>query len=107
VTRDWNEHPAARDEFLAAHEHYLVIDDGRLGDHFADEVAAVADLIFAWPRAGAPYRGRLRQPQIRMKRLGRFPYSLVYVVSVDRIFVLAYAHESRRPGYWRGRLNDI
>jgi toxin ParE1/3/4 len=33
----------------------------------------------------------------------KFPYSIVYVVLADVLFVLAYAHGSRRPGYWRTR----
>lgn len=36
MTVDWNEHPEARDEFLDAHERYLAIEDGRLGDEFSD-----------------------------------------------------------------------
>jgi toxin ParE1/3/4 len=33
----------------------------------------------------------------------RFPYWLVYMVSEDEIRVLAVAHHSRRPGYWKER----
>lgn len=54
MTLDWNEHPAARDEFLDAHERYLAIDDGRLGDEFADVVEAAAALIIEWPDAPPP-----------------------------------------------------
>ncbi len=32
-----------------------------------------------------------------------FPFSLVYVVRGEILFVVAVAHQSRRPGYWRGR----
>lgn len=35
--------------------------------------------------------------------LTRFPYSLIYTIAGDEIRVLAVAHYSRRPGYWRGR----
>jgi len=35
--------------------------------------------------------------------LTRFPYSLIYTESGDEIRILAVAHHSRRPGYWRGR----
>jgi plasmid stabilization system protein ParE len=32
-----------------------------------------------------------------------FPYTVVYFVEGDTVFVAAVAHEKRRPGYWRGR----
>jgi plasmid stabilization system protein ParE len=33
-----------------------------------------------------------------------FPYSLIYFVETDTIHVAAIAHQQRRPGYWRNRL---
>lgn len=36
-----------------------------------------------------------------------FPYHIVYFVQDDEPVVIAYAHQSRRPGYWRDRLEDI
>ncbi|HUP59770.1 MAG TPA: type II toxin-antitoxin system RelE/ParE family toxin [Thermoanaerobaculia bacterium] len=30
-----------------------------------------------------------------------YPYSLVYFVESNTVNVVAVAHESRRPGYWR------
>jgi toxin ParE1/3/4 len=35
--------------------------------------------------------------------LKRFPYSIVYQVYENRIYVIAIAHSSRAPEYWRGR----
>jgi hypothetical protein len=32
-----------------------------------------------------------------------FPYSVVYRVHRDDIYVIAVAHSSRRPDYWRHR----
>lgn len=34
----------------------------------------------------------------------RFPYSVVYHLSGEVIRVIAVAHQSRRPGYWRGKM---
>ncbi len=48
-----------------------------------------------WPR----YRGGTRRYVC-----GTFPYSLIYLVKDDVVFVVAVAHESRRAGYWRNRL---
>ncbi|HEX6098752.1 MAG TPA: type II toxin-antitoxin system RelE/ParE family toxin [Thermoanaerobaculia bacterium] len=35
--------------------------------------------------------------------LDRFPYTILYRVREDHVFVTAVAHQSRRPGYWRHR----
>ena len=37
--------------------------------------------------------------------LKRFPYLIFYVDYPDRIRVLAVAHTSRRPGYWKTRIS--
>jgi plasmid stabilization system protein ParE len=34
----------------------------------------------------------------------RFPYTIVYMTRGDSIVVVAIAHQSREPGYWRERL---
>jgi toxin ParE1/3/4 len=40
----------------------------------------------------------------RRYRVKGFPYQLIYrVVGGERVFVLAVAHTSRRPGYWDSR----
>jgi len=33
-----------------------------------------------------------------------FPFSIVYFVDNDTVHVVAIAHGSRKPGYWRTRL---
>jgi toxin ParE1/3/4 len=35
--------------------------------------------------------------------LRRFPYSIVVYEGKDEIVIVAFAHNSRRPGYWRSR----
>ena len=35
-----------------------------------------------------------------------FRYSFVYRVNANEIQVIALAHYSRQPGYWRERLGD-
>jgi len=36
-----------------------------------------------------------------------FPYSIYHLERKDDIVILAYAHQRRRPGYWRTRLKTI
>ena len=35
--------------------------------------------------------------------LDRFPYTILYRFREDHVFIVAVAHQSRRPGYWRHR----
>ena len=44
------------------------------------------------------------QLAIRRVRVKDFPYSVIYMVHDAEVVVLAIAHERRRPGYWRKRL---
>lgn len=106
MTFEWSEHPAARQELFDAVVWYDDQERG-LGDRLADELAAGVQLIREWPDAAPLYRGRSRTPPIRAKGIDVFPYRIVYVVRDDEVIVVAYAHERRRPGYWRKRLSDI
>jgi plasmid stabilization system protein ParE len=50
------------------------------------------------PEAGTPIRGAIRRWLIR-----RFPYSVIYREEESRIYILAVAHQRRRPEYWSDR----
>ena len=39
----------------------------------------------------------------RFAVMHRFPYSLVFQVHTDRVYVIAVAHFRRSAGYWQGR----
>jgi hypothetical protein len=41
---------------------------------------------------------------VRAKVLVRFPYSVMYVVESDTLFIVAVAHQSKRPAYWADRI---
>jgi plasmid stabilization system protein ParE len=71
-----------------------------LGDAFLIETLKTLKLIEQYPKAWHP----LTQ-QIRRCRLRRFPYSVVYAQEGSDLLVLAVAHQHRKPGYWRTRLN--
>ena len=40
----------------------------------------------------------------KLLMLRRFPYSIVLAERSAELVVVAFAHQSRRPGYWRKRL---
>lgn len=73
--------------------------DERVADRFVAEIMAARDKIIAQPNAWHPLG-----EGIRRYRLNRFPYGLIYSVEADEVLVIAVAHHSRRPGYWRDRL---
>ncbi len=74
-----------------------------LGREFAGAVQAALDLLESevWPLL--PMSGAAGQRNVMRLMLRRFPYDVVVVERRDDILVLAIAHHSRRPGYWRDR----
>jgi toxin ParE1/3/4 len=38
--------------------------------------------------------------------LKKFPYAIIYLISEDRIQIIAVAHCKRKPGYWKSRARD-
>jgi len=91
-------HDAAEAELLEAISYYDAKVDG-LGDRFLAEVRSATKYIERYPLI-AP----IKEDGVRAKVLLRFPYSLMYVVAKDELFILAVAHHSRRPVYWMDRL---
>jgi hypothetical protein len=70
-----------------------------LGDEFLSAVEVVLGLIRAQPQLGP--RGLLGTFSLRTRH---FPFRIVYELQPDRIWIVAVAHLSRRPGYWARRL---
>ena|SRR5258708_4674781 len=91
-------HEAADAELTEAVFYY----DGRavgLGDRLLAEVKNASRRIEQFPEI-APVIAY----GVRAKGLASFPYTLMYVVDPDDLFIVAVAHQSRRPGYWADRL---
>ena len=90
-------HPLAEQEALAAFRWYeernalvaklLVIEFEAAMDHIAESPGR-------WPRISGRYRRFV---------LGRFPFSIVYMLRDGCVEVIALAHHRRRAGYWVGR----
>jgi plasmid stabilization system protein ParE len=71
-----------------------------LGGELFDAVTETIDLIRTHPEIGV-FRPT-RRPS-RQLRVNRFPYNVVYRIRDDDIYVVAVAHTSRRPDYWKHR----
>lgn len=69
-----------------------------VAERFVAEVERVAALVVERPTMRAEVEPGVRRAQFR-----GFPYSLVYTVEPDRIFVLAVMHMKRHPDYWKRR----
>jgi plasmid stabilization system protein ParE len=93
-------HEAAEAELSEAMTYYDRKAIG-LGDRLLSEVKAATRYIEQYPNV-AP----VIDEGVRAKVLVRFPYSLMYVVDVHELFIVAVAHQSRRPAYWADRLPD-
>ena len=91
-------HPEADTEVTEAARYYELRMAG-LGLDLLQEVELSLDQILTNPEA-SPQIGR----RVRRKPLWRFPYNFIYAVFPDRIRVVAFAHQKRRPFYWRKRL---
>ena len=91
-------HEAAAAELSEAVAYY---DDKAfgLGDRFLAEVKAATRYIEQYPEI-AP----VIDEGVRAKLLVRFPYSLMYVVEAHELYIVAVAHQSKRPGYWADRV---
>jgi plasmid stabilization system protein ParE len=90
-------HPEAEQELEAAKNWYRERSDlaaRAFSTDIAHAVRTIAESPHVWPeiRAGE-----------RRFTLSRFPYSILYRVRSDYLFVTAVAHQKRRPGYWRIR----
>jgi toxin ParE1/3/4 len=91
-------HSEAREEFLQAVSFYEAQVPG-LGSRFITEIERCQKALLETSLIGHPFGRRLRKFTVG----DRFPYSIVYAILGEVLFILAYAHGSRRPGYWRAR----
>ncbi len=91
-------HPEAEAEFLSAARRFEEQTEN-LGADFIAAVERTYRRVLLFPESGRAYGRRLRRVLVP-----RFPYGLLYRVEPERIFIVAVAHLSRRPGYWRSRL---
>lgn len=70
-----------------------------LGAEFAAEVRVAIDRARDNPYLGAP-----GDAETRRKLLQRFPYTLIYLVEDEQLYVVALMHQRREPGYWHTRV---
>ena len=96
--------PAAVIELESSAEDYEEAGPG-LGSEFQQEVRSIVTLIERHHRIG-PSVNAGTKTALREFLLDRFPYRLIYSVDANEIVIVALAHQHRRSGYWRGRVEE-
>jgi len=96
-------HAAAVDEAVEAAAWYERERPG-LGAEFERAIDAALDLLEEEivPLTSVP--GVAGTRGVKRLILRRFPYSVIVHERNTEIFVIAFAHHARRPGYWRDRV---
>jgi hypothetical protein len=69
-----------------------------LGLDFEKGIKAAIELI-----QQSPGRWAVRKDGTRRHLIHRFPYFVVYIVYKGHVWIVAFAHCKRKPGYWSGR----
>ncbi len=77
---------------------YYELEYPGLGKRFKEEVKKSVLRIAEYPQAWSVVHGELRK-----YLLHKFPYKLLYALEEDHIFVIAVAHQHRKPDYWIDR----
>ncbi len=91
-------HPEARLEYREGAVFYDARRPG-LGAAFTIEIEAAIQKILE-----APECWRFVEQDVRRCLVHTFPYGILYTIEDSFILIIAVAHGSREPGYWRHRL---
>lgn len=91
-------HPDALEEYNQAGYYYARKEPG-LDLRFIVAIEKAVDAILA-----NPLRYRFIEEDVRRCLARVFPYAILYTIEEDYILIVAVAHCSREPGYWKHRL---
>lgn len=92
--------PLARDEVIKTAKYFDAQDEG-LGNRFLTAIdkaiREIAKAPLAWPRTKHGTRKRIL--------VKPFPYTIHYKIVRDELVIVAVAHQSREPDYWKQRVD--
>ena len=89
----------AEDEMAQAALFYEAQTEG-LGYAFLDNIGRVVHRL-----CEHPLTARLTTT-FRSMILSRFPFKIIYKIEPESILIVAVAHQSRRPNYWKTRIGN-
>ena len=84
----------AKQELDDATRYYEVELQG-FGKLFREEVRKAAKRIAVYPEAWS-----VERRDVRKCLLHKFPYKLLYSIEENHLFIIAVAHQHRKPDYW-------
>ena len=87
----------ARDELNDTVDFYNLEFSG-LGNNFKELIKKSINRIVEYPSAWPPVT-----QEIRKYVLHQFPYKILYSIESDHIYIIAIAHQHRKPSYWIDR----
>jgi len=93
----------AEDELIAAERWYEHQRPG-LGREFRFAIDDAMERLSAAPLIASPLLSVPLALGARQVIVKGFPYSIIFIELDTELWVVAFAHQSRRPGYWRDRL---
>lgn len=91
-------HELAEKELIDSRDYYDSLIFG-LGKKFILEVEHIVNRIKNNPLAFPLYFNNYRKALLR-----KFPYSIIYKDDGSRVFILAVAHQKRKPKYYTDRI---
>ena len=97
---------AEADEEIDGEAGYFDLESPGTARRFLKEYFAVRDFALENPRA-AQRLSEFAEHEVRGFPFTRFPHMLVVVVRPEELVGIAVAHQRRRPGYWKSRLDDL
>jgi plasmid stabilization system protein ParE len=77
--------------------------DVRVAERFVAETRRTLALLESFPQIGGRVPG-IDDNDVRQMPIRTFPYHVVFVNLPDRLEVVAFAHNRRRPAYFMDRL---
>jgi hypothetical protein len=92
-------HPAAEAEHLESVAFFESKRPGLGASYLAEFERIMRTVCEAPPRFPVE-----KQPDVRLVRMKRFPFAVLFREASGSVQVLADAHSRRRPQYWLGRL---
>ena len=78
--------------------------DARVADRFVAESRRTLELVETFPQIGGRVPG-VDDNDVRRMPIHTFPYHIVFLNLPDRLEVIAFAHNRRRPAYFMDRLH--
>ncbi len=90
-------HPDVKDEIKASYQWYQEQAEG-LGEDFLSELEASYQIISEFPESWPNFQNGFKR-----YLLSRFPFSVIYRESAEKLYVVAVMHNRRKPGYWHNR----